>query len=229
MMMISLTKLESFQLICICQLLLIVVVRVSDFLMEYFSSCNICRVLSDNMCHSTIAGIIFLITNISEKLLFLSYGSSFFCRNRVIIFNVKDVIQIVTSLMIGSLLDLDHIIYAQSFSYYIMTHLPSRPFGHSIVFCIVLSIISFLVMRCPRAGVLTFSAIFSHQLRDSVRRGLWLWPWGSTPKLPIEYVSVGFAVLPIVNLIAILLLEKKIFIFQIQSSKAESFALTEVV
>jgi len=163
-----LTKFETVQLISICQILLILIVRISDYFIEYFVQCNICKILSDNICHSTIAGTIYLITNALEKI-FLSQGESLFSRNRIIVFNPNDLVQILSSMTIGSLLDLDHIIYAQSFSYYSITHLSTRPFGHSITFCIIASIISLIVSwKYPiRAGVLTFSAIFSHQLRDS--------------------------------------------------------------
>lgn len=40
------------------------------------------------------------------------------------------------------------------------------------------------------------AAFLSHHIRDSKRRGLWLWPLGSTPPLPIVLYLTSQMLLP---------------------------------
>lgn len=48
--------------------------------------------------------------------------------------------------------------------------------------------------RVLRFGWLAWVALFSHHIRDSSRRGLWLWPLGSSPPLPYYiYLCVTLA------------------------------------
>lgn len=45
-------------------------------------------------------------------------------------------------------------------------------------------------------GILIFVAWFTHQLRDSIRRGLWIYPFGSTPSLPYPVYLFTVGILP---------------------------------
>lgn len=103
---------------------------------------------------------------------------------------------IISALIAGSLLDVDHFLAAQSLTLYGATHLNSRPFGHALVMAIVLSAVVYLLSKQEDYSLLTFTAVVSHQLRDALRRGLWLWPFEHTPPL-----SRGFAILCLMSLI----------------------------
>lgn len=80
-------------------------------------------------------------------------------------------------------LDADHFIMARSLSLSAATSLASRPFGHAVAWIAAVSLPLSLV-SVPW-GVLVVIAWGSHQLRDALRRGLWLWPGGSTPPIPL--------------------------------------------
>lgn len=47
-----------------------------------------------------------------------------------------------------------------------------------------------------RFGWLTWVSIFSHHVRDGFRRGIWLWPFGSTPPIPYYLYLVIILALP---------------------------------
>mmetsp|Transcript_11567 Transcript_11567/g.17602 ORF Transcript_11567/g.17602 Transcript_11567/m.17602 type:complete len:229 (+) Transcript_11567:107-793(+) len=91
---------------------------------------------------------------------------------------------------LGSLLDIDHFVMGGSLSLTSATSLPSRPFGHSVAFVIVMSFFAMLFTGRYRYALLTFVSLLTHQLRDATRRGLWMWPLGSTP--PIWYALYLF-------------------------------------
>jgi uncharacterized BrkB/YihY/UPF0761 family membrane protein len=126
----------------------------------------------------------------------------------VLIFSATHITEILASAMLGSVIDLDHVIAAGSISYFDVTHLTSRPFGHSILFILLCTITVFLFGNM-RASLLCFSALTSHMLRDALRRGLWLWPFGSTPALSFALVSMLYIMLPIVT--AFLLAHRRVF------------------
>ena len=80
------------------------------------------------------------------------------------------------------------------------TSLPRRPFAHASTLIPVGALLLHLLLNCTK---LTNSApalsalpavfavgVFSHHVRDAERRGVWLWPFGSTPPLPyVLYVA----------------------------------------
>ena len=80
----------------------------------------------------------------------------------------------------GSIMDVDHFLAAGSFRLDAALHLSRRPFGHALI----APVAALAIGRCRRPGVLCATAWLSHQLRDALRRGLWLWPLASTPALP---------------------------------------------
>lgn len=99
--------------------------------------------------------------------------------------------------LVACALDIDHFIAAASFQIRDATSLVSRPYLHCtsvVMFCI------FLVMAASRLGghrqiqkltVIASVAVTSHHLRDSLRRGLWLWPLGSTSPVKLQYYYAG--------------------------------------
>ncbi len=46
-------------------------------------------------------------------------------------------------------------------------------------------------------SVFVFIALFSHQVRDAFRRGLWFWPFGSTPPIPYPIYLIIEICLPL--------------------------------
>jgi hypothetical protein len=113
---------------------------------------------------------------------------------------IKQNFEIIIASTIGSLLDLDHFIAAKSFYFYGATHLTTRPFGHNVFFCLIIVLITKCFTNNKRYTALAFSSLISHLLRDSVRRGLLLWPFGSTASIPIYYVIIIYVIIAIVLL-----------------------------
>lgn len=80
--------------------------------------------------------------------------------------------------------------------------LKSRPPCHATtlipVICLFLLLIVrlFKLQRLRRLPLILFVAWFSHHIRDATRRGLWLWPWGSTSPLPYWFYITLIAVIP---------------------------------
>ena len=91
----------------------------------------------------------------------------------------------------GSLVDLDHFLAVRSFSLADATHPPGgssrRPPFHALISIMVLALAILSMLRLVlgnrwarqrylRVGSIICCSLFSHQLRDSTRRGFWLWP-----------------------------------------------------
>ena len=86
-------------------------------------------------------------------------------------------------------MDADHFLAAGSLSMRAAMTLPSRPFAHSVAFrLLALALAAALAHRLlpPWAPHLLLCAFGGHQLRDSLKHGLWLGPaaLGSTPPTP---------------------------------------------
>uniref|UniRef100_A0A7S3JZQ8 Transmembrane protein 267 n=1 Tax=Aureoumbra lagunensis TaxID=44058 RepID=A0A7S3JZQ8_9STRA len=79
-------------------------------------------------------------------------------------------------------LDLDHFLAAHSFSLFAVTRLSKRPSGHSVLAVFFLPLIGFVFS--PRYALLLFVTTASHQARDALRRGFWLFGRLQTPPLP---------------------------------------------
>lgn len=95
--------------------------------------------------------------------------------------------------------DVDHFLAAGSFSIEDATNLKTRPFLHcSSVVLASLSASALAGRLCGHAQVykvalIALVAVASHHLRDSIRRGLWLWPFGSTSPLKLYMYYLGLA------------------------------------
>eukprot|EP00043_Microstomoeca_roanoka_P006229 m.61266 g.61266 ORF g.61266 m.61266 type:complete len:130 (-) comp13329_c1_seq2:1072-1461(-) len=94
-------------------------------------------------------------------------------------------------------MDLDHFFQARSLFLKDAVHLDHRPFMHSLPFAafVVLSGVTLTSLFCYRSSrvvvwfLLGLSAIFSHQIRDAYRRGLWMGlPTRSTWSIPVPYL-----------------------------------------
>uniref|UniRef100_A0A2R5L8R3 Transmembrane protein 267 n=1 Tax=Ornithodoros turicata TaxID=34597 RepID=A0A2R5L8R3_9ACAR len=105
--------------------------------------------------------------------------------------------------LIACSVDVDHFIAAGSFKLKDVTNLKNRPFLHCtsvVVLIILLSIALAKLLGRPqlfRIGMTAFVAVTTHHVRDALRRGLWLWPFGSTPPLRLEAYYFGLAAIVI--------------------------------
>ncbi|EEY67141.1 uncharacterized protein PITG_04076 [Phytophthora infestans T30-4] len=132
----------------------------------------------------------------------LAHGSVAFCCWAVFLLQTEkfsesgdSTLQLVRKCFLNgitaSLLDIDHFIAAGALNLAKATHLHGRPFGHSVTFIIaVVWLVTRYSKKCQarkRRNRVSFIVVawLSHQLRDGMRRGLWFWPFGSTP--PINY------------------------------------------
>uniref|UniRef100_A0A8C4NBR5 Transmembrane protein 267 n=1 Tax=Eptatretus burgeri TaxID=7764 RepID=A0A8C4NBR5_EPTBU len=91
---------------------------------------------------------------------------------------------------LGMLLDVDHFLAARSLRIQDALNLSSRPPFHSILAVLVGVSLSEIALRSlellPSWGflpVMLLTSGLSHQIRDANRRGLWFWPFGTTPPL----------------------------------------------
>lgn len=96
----------------------------------------------------------------------------------------------------GSLMDLDHFIASSSTSIHDATHLSHRPFAHTVIFPFLLGALLARLFKSSRLGVICVSSMFAHQMRDSIRRGLWFWPIASTPPIPYPVYLITLILLP---------------------------------
>jgi hypothetical protein len=100
-------------------------------------------------------------------------------------------------------MDADHFVQARSLSLRAALSLPARPFAHSLAFLLVaVALAAALAQRGllpPWAPHLAATALGGHQLRDSLKRGLWAGPaaLGSTPATPYAVYWLAMAALPL--------------------------------
>lgn len=104
----------------------------------------------------------------------------------------------VAAAAVSCSLDVDHFIAARSLSIKDATSLPSRPFGHAVLFIPAVAAVVSLLAH-PVYALMIVTSWGSHQLRDGLRRGLWLWPAGSTPPLSLPLYCAGCALLSVVT------------------------------
>lgn len=109
-----------------------------------------------------------------------------------------NILEILSALIIGCLLDLDHFIAAYSISLTAATNLQRRPFGHNLFFMVIVSLILFLGTT-RRFGLLFCTSIFTHLSRDAVKRGFDLSPFSAiaTPKIHYSIYVMDLFLLPI--------------------------------
>eukprot|EP00981_Chlorochromonas_danica_P011116 scaffold3756_cov180-Ochromonas_danica.AAC.8 len=114
----------------------------------------------------------------------------------LLIYGVKKRWQeIVVAGVLGCVVDVDHFLAARSLSLYNATHLPARPFGHAVLFILLITLLIYGITSSRGYAAMVFCSLTCHQLRDGLRRGLWLWPLGSTSPLPLTVVLLLYAML----------------------------------
>jgi len=149
---------------------------------------GVCRAAVDNVSHAILAGLVWLcvslITPPGDKPLPVGLSPS---TSR----------ELIAAFTVGSWLDLDHFLAAGSLRLQDATRLSHRPFGHALLAAGCLGALAALLTRQRRKGVLVATAILSHQLRDALRRGMWLFPLGSTAPLPFPVYLVCLFSLPL--------------------------------
>lgn len=98
--------------------------------------------------------------------------------------------------IVGSAVDLDHFVAAQSLSLRAATKLRHRPFAHSALAVLAIP----TTLGCTGAitwpfAILVATSIASHQARDGLRRGIWFASTWSTPPLSRLAYAVALIVL----------------------------------
>lgn len=108
--------------------------------------------------------------------------------------------------LLGCVLDADHFIpwLGGKPSVDGAMRLGQRPAGHAVLAIVVSAAVAAMLWRRTPLWALFLVAWGTHQVRDSLRRGLWLWPYGSTRAVPLRAYVAVVALLPL--LMAALLL-----------------------
>jgi hypothetical protein len=155
-------------------------------------------ILIDESTHATIAGVLWS-SILYEPVEYLPSSSVMIRTSWIshLLLHVKSkFVWIIAACILGSVcIDIDHFVSAMSYRLYDATHLPSRPFGHSVLFCLVASLLVYGYNGNVYGAYMIFCCSISHQLRDAVRRGIWFWPFGSSPPIPFPIVCCFYLLL----------------------------------
>jgi hypothetical protein len=129
------------------------------------------QILLDEICHG-VTGLLIWNAILCEDFVGLDEHalSIFFVYKR------KHVKELLLAVLMACAVDVDHFIAAASLHLSDATNLQARPFGHAFIFIFAASLVSYLIFKSTRLAWQTFTALLCHQLRDALRRGLWLWP-----------------------------------------------------
>lgn len=159
---------------------------------------GVVNILLDESCHASIAALMW-----SSILVRDSPGGG---HGHHVVYTLylhikQHLHSIIAAGVAGSIVDIDHFISAKSLSVFDATHLSSRPFGHSVAFVLLVSSLVYFFCGTNKdiRTCLVFTSLMAHQLRDAVRRGLWLWPFGSTSPIAtylvfLLYISISLLV-----------------------------------
>lgn len=107
------------------------------------------------------------------------------------------VLSIVVCGTAAALLDVDHFVAAASLRMRDAMSLSARPFGHAVSFVVLCVALLKALRPASDAWVLLAVAWGTHHLRDAVKRGLWLAPFGHTPRVPYAAYVAAMALLPL--------------------------------
>ncbi|XP_059616150.1 transmembrane protein 267 [Phlebotomus argentipes] len=109
---------------------------------------------------------------------------------------------LIVAYIVASAIDVDHFLEAKSLKLVDALNLPSRPFLHCSTIPLLILILILITTRyfkslsaCLWLCVI-FLAFASHHVRDSIRRGLWFCPLGSTQPTPYTLYLLTTALLP---------------------------------
>eukprot|EP00435_Cladocopium_sp_Y103_P047445 s86_g13.t4 len=184
-----------------CQVLLISIFFLADHQVSDQSDAFL-RACSDNSCHASLAALLWICVRVLEG----REGRGKEPSSGMM--TSSCVLEICLSMLVGSLVDIDHFVAAGRFSLHAATHLTRRPAGHNLLCCGLLPAapwscnwckVVYCLTRRLRICVIVFSAYLAHLLRDSVRRGLTLWPLvdGTAHPLPLAAIFAMYFVLPL--------------------------------
>ncbi|XP_055609355.1 transmembrane protein 267 [Uranotaenia lowii] len=166
-------------LLLIKHLLLLLVCLTGDKLLQVIQKPALLKAFADNLTHALIGLIAteIIVRNFRDQLgrteFYLLLGFGFF---------------------LSSWIDLDHFIEARSFHLHDATNLHKRGFMHNSVIFVVL-FVALLILVHVQVNFSTstwtgiaFVAFFTHQIRDSIRRGLWFrGPYLDYSTPPVNY------------------------------------------
>ncbi|XP_012368439.2 transmembrane protein 267 [Octodon degus] len=114
-----------------------------------------------------------------------------------------DLAEAILAGCLASVIDVDHFFLARSLSLKAALTLPRRPFLHcSTVIPIVALALKFLVHLLKlrdswcRLPWMVFVSWTSHHIRDGIRHGLWLCPFGKTSPVPFWLYVIATSSLP---------------------------------
>lgn len=192
--------------------LLVMVCICGDSLTNNLKKLSLRKGMADNLTHGLIAAISWLLVLLPLKCQFEFWLSP------------NKLAQVVTCGLVGCLIDVDHFITAKSLSLKVGIPFPyeitlslwnkiialfqnalsltHRPILHCSTIPVSLLVILVLTGKlvCSRhpitAGFMIFTSIFSHHIRDATRRGLWFFPFGSTPPLPYSLYILLELIIP---------------------------------
>lgn len=189
-----------------CILSLLTVAIFGDFFTMKASS-DVLRAIIDNFIHSAIGSMTWLIVILFKRK-----------RNALAVV----LFEFMLCAALSSIIDVDHFIMAHSSSLYVSnnnikllypvhnvyyyfsqdaTHLMSRPYFHCSTILLVPVVIYLLslfgrVEWMHTVSWMIFVSIFTHHIRDSIRRGMWFCPFGSTEPVPYWLYVVVLALVP---------------------------------
>lgn len=127
----------------------------------------IARAVVDSAAHAVVAGLVWLAATL------ITTGLANQVSSLLAITPLKET---VVALICGAAVDCDHFLAAGSLRLASATSLATRPLAHCLWAVPPAAALAGLLTKQVRSSLLVTSAIFSHQLRDAIRRGLWLWP-----------------------------------------------------
>ena len=118
--------------------------------------------------------------------------------------------ELTLAFFVGTALDVDHFIAAGSWSLTAATNLPRRPFGHNLLFVVLLATVVGFAVICFRAQrtaqrtkAIVLTSCLSHLSRDALKKGFTYLPLVETHTARITlllHVIILTAVLPFVPL-----------------------------
>ncbi|CAH1964038.1 unnamed protein product [Acanthoscelides obtectus] len=172
--------LKFFNLSAILISLLGLTAVVGDYLVLH-TNLDLFQAVFDNATHAIIGGLTWFIFCLRYK------NSNTF----------QNLAEVAVCATISSVIDLDHFVAARSLRLEDATNLKHRPPLHCSTFplltCFILLLASYHLemIELKRSTLILFAAFFTHHVRDGTRRGLWIYPYGSTPPIPYAvYVAL---------------------------------------
>ena len=168
---------KLLQILIISCLLMITISMISDTINICENNNTVCRISIDVITHQILSIL---------ALILYSCSASYSIKSQI--FQISfNKIEVFFSIIFTIFVDLDHFIAAKSSSLYNATHLISRPWGHCLLFVlIVCMIISYVIPKDSQIHIIYLLATVTHLIRDSSRRGLWLY---YTSILHISYTT----------------------------------------